>query len=108
MATHFEDLNTLRLHHCTLPPAFLPNCAPTLSEKLQSLSLAGVSGTSVDDMAAISQLTALSTLRLMPREHGFGGLGSFLPLRLKQLKLRCVVLRMWRGGEGRGAFLEER
>jgi hypothetical protein len=37
-----------------------------------------------------SGLTALSTLRLMPRDHGLGGLGFLLPLRLKQLKLRWV------------------
>jgi hypothetical protein len=36
----------------------------------------------------LSQLTALSTLRLLPRDHGVGGLDKLVPLRLKQLKLR--------------------
>lgn len=88
MAEHFSDLHSLRLHLCTLPPGLLPACAPTLSEKLHSLSLVDTLGSTLEDLGVIGQLTALSTLRVLPQGHGVGGLGKLLPLKLKQLKMR--------------------
>jgi hypothetical protein len=90
MAAHFADLHSLRLQCTTLPRALLPTCAPVLADKLHSLSLVDVDGSSLEDLQCLSQLTALSTLRLLPQGHGIGGLDKLVPLRLKQLKLRCA------------------
>ena len=89
MSTHFSCLQSLRLQHCTLPDGFLPGVIPALTGRLVSLSLLEVGGTKDAELQQLSALTALSVLRLQPKDHALDGLEILLPLKqLKNLKVR--------------------
>ena len=84
LPSHFSSLQALWFEHVSLPPSFLPRVLPVVSGSLESLALLHVSGTVSEDMASLSSLSALTSLRLIPSDHDVGGLEPLL--RMKHLK----------------------
>jgi hypothetical protein len=73
----------------TLPATFLSRVLPALSSSLESLALLHVCGTQQEDMASLGQLTAVTSLRLIPSDHDLGGLEPLLAMKhLKKLSLK--------------------
>lgn len=72
-----------------LPASFLSRVLPALSTSLESLALLHVCGTQPEDMASLEELTAVTSLRLIPSDHDVGGLEPLLAMKhLKKLSIK--------------------
>lgn len=90
VASQFSSLQALWLEHCTLPCNFVAACLPAAAPHLESLGLLHVHGTCPAELAStLSGLSGLTSLRLIPADHGLGGLGQLVALKhLKKLNIR--------------------
>lgn len=67
----------------------MPRVLPALSTRLESLALLHVTGTQPEDMASLSSVTALTSLRFIPSDHDVGGLEPLTGMKhLKKLNLK--------------------
>ncbi|WIA21335.1 hypothetical protein OEZ85_000562 [Tetradesmus obliquus] len=94
-AEHFSGLQALWLEQVSLPRNLLAAGLTAAAASLESLALLQVSGTSQAELSlTLPGLTGLTSLRLLPSEHGLGGLGQLLPLRhLKKLNVKLLHLQ---------------
>uniref|UniRef100_A0A383VCX0 F-box domain-containing protein n=1 Tax=Tetradesmus obliquus TaxID=3088 RepID=A0A383VCX0_TETOB len=94
-AAHFSGLQALWLEQVSLPRNLLAAGLTAAAASLESLALLQVSGTSQAELSlTLPGLTGLTSLRLLPSEHGLGGLGQLLPLRhLKKLNVKLLHLQ---------------